>query len=281
MSWQASVKKAVDSGLRGVQDVINIPRLMHPDVYDNQERQAADMYKFHGKVMDPYYRNNPFKTWNLSANNKEGWDELERRCRYFYNRFWTYRVCYQSLWGFSPKALKAHVAEVYVRINTAIAQGHKGRHELDCIKELVSPVLMDQLRADAVRLQQAGRIVTWRMIKEPSASDVRIVNGFLAKAVTSGQLRATLHFVQWTVEVTSEQTFAVHEKPPARSSGAPRLIAGDLDAPVRVVDHWVFERPVLKSMVVPKPGPARADWKLVARLRQPEGRPPRLRQVPV
>eukprot|EP00955_Chlamydomonas_euryale_P110768 366021-Chlamydomonas_euryale.AAC.7 len=83
MSWQRSVEK----GMRSFQDLINIPRLMHPDIYDSGEKQATDMYKFHGKVMDPYYKKNPLASWNLFANNNEGWDELERRSRYFHNRY--------------------------------------------------------------------------------------------------------------------------------------------------------------------------------------------------
>jgi hypothetical protein len=50
MSWKAKVGGWADEGMRSFQELINIPRLMHPDVYDQQEKQAADMYKFHGKV---------------------------------------------------------------------------------------------------------------------------------------------------------------------------------------------------------------------------------------
>ena len=49
----------------------------------------------------------------------------------------------------------------------------------------------------------------------------------------------------------------------------------------QVVDYWVFERPVFKSWFIPKPGPRGATWRLVARLTQPEGRPPALRAAPV
>ena len=51
--------------------------------------------------------------------------------------------------------------------------------------------------------------------------------------------------------------------------------------PLQVVDYWVFERPVFKGWVLPKTGPRGAEWKLVARLKQPEGRPPPLTPVPV
>lgn len=118
----------------------------------------------------------------------------------------------------------------------------------------------------------------------------------------------SLHFVQWTLAIQSEQSFAVYDK--AKRQLEPRLVAGDPSKIVKVgggwrlckwvfavlipvstatispctqqvVDYWVFERPVLKSWFVPKPGPKRADWRLVARLQQPEGRPPQLPPVPV
>uniref|UniRef100_A0A7R9YYU2 Tim44-like domain-containing protein n=1 Tax=Chlamydomonas euryale TaxID=1486919 RepID=A0A7R9YYU2_9CHLO len=276
MSWQRSVEK----GMRSFQDLINIPRLMHPDIYDSGEKQATDMYKFHGKVMDPYYKKNPLASWNLFANNNEGWDELERRSRYFHNRMWAYRVCYQSIWGFSPKALKEHVAEVYAAVNAAVAASHTGRRALDGVKDVVAPSLLDAMQADAARLQQSGRSVAWRMVKPPSpSSNIRLVNGFLVRGSNNPQLNSKLYFVQWTFEIESEQTFAVYERTPR--GGAPRLVAGSPEAPVRVVDHWVFERAVLKSWFLPKPGPRGAEWRLVARLQQPAGRPPPLKPVPV
>jgi hypothetical protein len=72
---------------KALSDMFNIPRITQPDVYDQQERQAAETYRFLGKVLDPYYRKTPLKGYNLFANENEGWDELERRSRYFYNRW--------------------------------------------------------------------------------------------------------------------------------------------------------------------------------------------------
>ena len=48
--------------------------------------QAAELYKFHGKVVSQFYRPQPIKSWNLYKNDYEGWDEVERRLRYFWNR---------------------------------------------------------------------------------------------------------------------------------------------------------------------------------------------------
>ena len=42
----------VKSAMASISDVFNIPAIMHPDVYNTVEKQAADTYKFHGKVCD-------------------------------------------------------------------------------------------------------------------------------------------------------------------------------------------------------------------------------------
>lgn len=55
------------------------------------------------------------------------------------------------------------------------------------------------------------------------------------RAVNSPQLRTTLHFAQWTVEIQSEQAFAVYEKVPRQAQ--PRLISGDPDKPIKVGTH--------------------------------------------
>ena len=51
-----------------------------------------------------------------------------------------------------------------------------------------------------------------------------------------------LHFVQWTLEIASEQSFAVYEKMP-RSSET-RLVAGDPDKVIKVggADSTLFGR---------------------------------------
>lgn len=47
--------------------------------------------------------------------------------------------------------------------------------------QLVVPVLFDQLQAEATKLQQSGRMVAWKLVREPEAKDVKLVNGFLIK----------------------------------------------------------------------------------------------------
>ena len=54
--------------------------------------------------------------------------------------------------------------------------------------QMVAPVLYDQLQGEAVKLQQSGRTVAWRMVSEPTHKDIRLVNGFVVKYVPSANL---------------------------------------------------------------------------------------------
>lgn len=47
------------------------------------------------------------------------------------------------------------------------------------------------------------------------------------------------------------------------------LLAGDPDRVVPVEDYWVFERPIIKSLIIPKEGPQGARWRVIDRLTFP------------
>mmetsp|Transcript_6206 Transcript_6206/g.13533 ORF Transcript_6206/g.13533 Transcript_6206/m.13533 type:complete len:322 (-) Transcript_6206:644-1609(-) len=272
--WMASVRPLSSQNPlspTSIQEVFNIPKLLHPDIYDVNENRFCSIYKTHGKVMDPYYKRFPLKSWNLWANDHEGFDELERRARFMFNRWWALRVCFQSVYGFRPKALKLKAIDMYKQINDAIAQASRSARALEDIRNLVVPTLYDQLKGEAQRMRAAGREVEWKLVKEPSLSDVELVNGYMAKAVENAEVPIKLRFVQWTVAITSEQSFAVYEKVP--KSGARRLVAGDPNQVLKVVDHWVLERPIFKAWVIPRTGPQGAAWRLLARLAVPDEPP--------
>lgn len=48
-----------------------------------------------------------------------------------------------------------------------------------------------------------------------------------------------------------------------------RLIAGDPNRVIPVEDYWVFERPIIKSLLIPKEGPVGARWRIIERLTFP------------
>lgn len=44
------MRAAAGSLYKGISDLLNLPSIMYPDIYNQQEKQAADTYKFYGKV---------------------------------------------------------------------------------------------------------------------------------------------------------------------------------------------------------------------------------------
>ena len=54
----------------------------------------------------------------------------------------------------------------------------------------------------------------------------------MCRAVNNPQINVKLHFVQWTLEIPSEQTFAVYEKGPKKADR--RLVAGDPNKIIQV-----------------------------------------------
>ena len=60
------------------------------------------------------------------------------------------------------------------------------------------------------------------------------------RAVSNPQMPSKLHFVQWTIEIRTEQVFAVYDPGPY-GRGEMRLVAGDPKKPIKVVDYWVSE----------------------------------------
>lgn len=53
---------------------------------------------------------------------------------------------------------------------------------------------------------------------------------------------------------------------PLAHKGSSPPLAGDPHKAIDVEDYWVFERPILKAWIVPRPGPQDATWRLVERL---------------
>lgn len=253
-----------------------------------------------GKTLSQYYRPRPYKpwharaeqkglgiSWNWWANDYEGWEEWEWRMRFMFNRsearrvrgilliyflpvlttalelmrdlrLRPYQVCFFSLTGFTQKKLKLEAIEMYKNINDAIADPQK----LWDVKRFISPTLYGQIEGQTKRLATSHKI-QWQMVKEPSLSDVKLVDGMVGRPSPQSKLA----FVQWTVEIKSEQIFAVISKQ------TDKVVSGDLTKVIQVVDYWVLERPIFLGMF-PRVGPKGSRWTLVDQLSVPNGRSP-------
>ncbi|EFJ43288.1 hypothetical protein VOLCADRAFT_106869 [Volvox carteri f. nagariensis] len=220
-------------------------KFVYPDVYDANEALLCNRYKSHGSVVERYMPPKPFSHWNPLLD-----PELDRRTKYFNFRLYTSFVCYRSLWGFSKTDLQSRVLAAYKSVNLAIATG-----DMRYAEPFVTESMLLRLTGEVTRRGRAAR-VEWRMVSEPDPRDIKLVCGTV---VQNPLKQGRLHFVQWTARVPSRQVVAVYD---ARGN----LIAGDPHKELDVVDYWVFERPILKALVAPRPGPQGAEWRLLERL---------------
>ncbi|GIL69713.1 hypothetical protein Vretimale_10185 [Volvox reticuliferus] len=220
-------------------------KFIYPDVYDPNEALLCNRYKTHGSVVEQYVPPKPFSHWNPLLD-----PELDRRTKYFNFRLYTSFVCYRSLWGFSKSDLQTRILTAYKSVNMALASG-----DMRYAEPYVTESMLLRLTGEVSRRGRAAR-VEWRIVSEPQPQDIQLVSG----AVVQNPLKqGRLHFVQWTARVPSRQVVAVYD---ARGN----LIAGDPNKELDVVDYWVFERPIIKALMVPRPGPQGADWRLLDRL---------------
>ncbi|KXZ54004.1 hypothetical protein GPECTOR_5g115 [Gonium pectorale] len=220
-------------------------KFVYPDLYDPNESLLCNRYKSHGVVIERYQQPQPLKHWNVLAD-----PELERRMKHFYQRLSTSVLCRRSVWGYSKPALQTRILDAYRNVNQALASGN-----LKLAEPFVSEQMLPRLAGEVSR---RGRVaVKWEMVDpQPQPGDVQLV---LGGVVQNPLKQGRLHFVQWTARIASRQRVAVYD-----SKGS--VIAGDPDKVLDVVDYWVFERPILKALAVPRPGPQGADWRLVERL---------------
>ncbi|GLC41866.1 hypothetical protein PLESTM_001259600 [Pleodorina starrii] len=220
-------------------------KFVYPDVYDTNEALLCNRYKTHGSVIDRYVPPKPFTHWNPLLD-----PELDRRTKYFNFRLYTSFICYRSLWGFSKPELQARILAAYKSVHLALATG-----DMRYAEPYVTENMLMRLNGEVSKRGRAAR-VEWRMASEPDPRDIRLVSG---SVVHNPLKQGRLHFVQWTARIPSRQVVAVYD---ARGN----LLAGDPEKELEVVDYWVFERPVLKALVAPRPGPQGADWRLLERL---------------
>ncbi|GFR46694.1 hypothetical protein Agub_g8313 [Astrephomene gubernaculifera] len=220
-------------------------KIVYPDVYDANESLLCDRYKTHGTVVERFQPPQPYTNWNPLLD-----PELERRVKYWHTWFWTSLVCYRSLWAYRKPQLQQRMLDAYKNVNAALATG-----DLSLAEPYVSEPMLQRLGGEIARRGRSTR-VEWRLVGEPDPKDITFVHGAV---VGNPMKQGRLSFVQWTARIPSKQVVAVYD---ARG----RLLAGDPNKELDVVDYWVFERPILKAWVIPRPGPQGATWRLVDRL---------------
>ncbi|KAG2452942.1 hypothetical protein HYH02_002279 [Chlamydomonas schloesseri] len=219
-------------------------KMVYPEVYDANEAHLWARYKSHGGLAERYS-----PPGRLTHANPLADPEMEARIKYWSKGLYAGVVCRTSIWGFSAAALQQRVVDAYKAVNAALAAG-----DMALAEPYVTEQMGLRLAGDVARRGRAS--VTWRLVREPKPSDIELVHGTIVKNPLK---QGKLHFAQWTARIPSRQVVAVYDN-------RGKLLAGDPDKELDVVDHWVFERPILKAWIMPRPGPSGAEWRLVERL---------------
>ena len=149
---------------------------------------------------------------------------------------------------FSLGSFKAMATAMHKDICGIIASGDTAsKHEQQ--KGVTEAVYSDIRRELKARAQGGWARVVWSL---DSMDDVSVVH---ARLMAPNQNDTSIAFAQLTVEFCSTQRFEAFD---ARN----RRVAGDAAKPVKVTEHWVFERPIGSANF---PG-GMQRWRLAARL---------------
>jgi len=156
-------------------------------------------------------------------------------------------TCAKHIKGFSLEGFKLEAQQMFRAINAGVANGVSGK----TLGNEVRHATTDATQTDLKRERRSRELGGWTRIDWAleSMDAVSVVRGRLIMA----SVTETVGFAQLTTRFRSKQRFAAYD-----ASG--RLVAGDPNATIDVVDHWVFEH----GLNIPN-----SRWRLAGRLRSP------------
>ena len=204
---------------------------------------------FSPNVIAEPYRGTPQALPLSSLFTLSGWKTRWTRVLGKMKNVYTLAKVRKDLPEFSLSSFKAMATEMHREICGIIAagEGSASKHDLQkCLTEAVYTDIRRELRA---RSQGGWARVAWSL---DSMDDVSVVH---ARLMAPNPKDTSLAFAQLTVEFCSTQRFEAFD---ARN----KRVAGDAATPVKVIEHWVFERPI--GTVILPGGMQR--WRLAARL---------------
>ncbi|KAL3156146.1 hypothetical protein ABBQ32_012436 [Trebouxia sp. C0010 RCD-2024] len=139
----------------------------------------------------------------------------------------------KNIKGFGLRVFKEEALQVYKETCQLLAEGDQSR-----LRQATTPALFDNMKREIKARQDGGwKSVRWSMVKPPKLGQMDILHGRIMAQNPKDDKSA---WVQLTVQIPSEQTFAAY-------NGKRVLVAGDPDKPIKVVDTWVFERALKKD----------------------------------
>ncbi|GAB4816777.1 hypothetical protein N2152v2_003823 [Parachlorella kessleri] len=177
-----------------------------------------------------------------------GWKERLRRLHGSIKSVFTIAKCKRNIPQWTLPAFKEEVLDLYQKINKQLAEGDRTE-----LRHLVTPTVFSDMKRQLKQREDGGWArVEWGMSHVPTIKECQVVQG---RVIALDPKDDSTGFVQLTVKFPSKQRFAAYDR-------RGRLVAGDLEKEVAVVDHWVFEHPLRKQ--------TSNRWRLAARLAVPQ-----------
>lgn len=139
----------------------------------------------------------------------------------------------KNIKGFGLRKFKGEALQVYEETCQLLAEG-----DLSRLRQATTPALFGDMKREIKARQDGGwKSVRWSMVKRPELKQLDILHG---RIMASNPKDDKTAWVQLTVQIPSEQSFAVYN---AKKS----LVAGSPDTAMKVKDTWVFERALKQS----------------------------------
>lgn len=139
----------------------------------------------------------------------------------------------KNIKGFGLRKFKEEALQVYEETCQLLAEGDQSR-----LRQATTPALFGDMKREIKARQDGGwKSVRWSMVKRPSLGQLDILHGRIMAQNPKDDKTA---WVQLTVKIPSEQSFAAY-------SAKKSLVAGNPDKAIKVEDTWVFERALKKD----------------------------------
>ncbi|KAL0029034.1 hypothetical protein WJX77_000889 [Trebouxia sp. C0004] len=139
----------------------------------------------------------------------------------------------KNIKGFGLRKFKEEALHVYEETCQLLAEGDQSR-----LRQATTPALFGDMKREIKARQDGGwKSVRWSMVKRPNLGQLDILHGRIMAQNPKDDKTA---WVQLTVKIPSEQSFAAY-------SAKKSLVAGNPDKAIKVEDTWVFERALKKD----------------------------------
>lgn len=172
-----------------------------------------------------------------------GWSERWKRWKDYMKSTYSLSKLKKKMKQWNLKEFKMDALDVYMETCEALACG-----DINTLRRHTTPPIFSDMKKQLRQRQYGGwKRIEWTLKKKPDLYEMELVQ---ARVIAADPKDDRSAFVQLTVKIPSTQTFAAYD-----DKG--KLVAGNPDEQISVVDHWVFEVPLASDTL---------KWRVAGRL---------------